>query len=141
MPVFTWLHFRFTLTVGVAEEEMPTILIIEDVQELREMLANFVHRLGYEAVEAKDGLDGIKLAQAYKPSLIILDLMMPLASGDLTLGFIRSTEGLKEIPVLVASAHPKAREIAEQLGAEACLEKPFGFPELQEKIAQLLPVH
>lgn len=120
---------------------MATILIIEDAQELREMLADFVGRMGYEVVQAKNGLDGIKLAQLHKPALIILDLMMPMASGDLALGFIRSTEGLKKIPVLVASAHPKAREIAEQLGAEACLEKPFGFPELQEKIAQLLPVH
>jgi DNA-binding response OmpR family regulator len=119
---------------------MPTILIIEDTQELRAMLSILVNRMGYEAAEAADGLEGIKMAQAIKPTLIILDLMMPLAAGDLTLGFLRSTEALKHIPVIVASAHPKAKEISAKLGADVCLEKPFNFDELKGWIQKLGPI-
>lgn len=115
---------------------MPLVLIIEDSDEMRHVLSTYLSRMGYEIAEACDGLDGLKVAKARIPSLIILDLMMPVASGDFTLGFIRSTESLRHIPVIIASAHPRARAIAEKLDA-ACLKKPFGFPELQAAIERL----
>lgn len=118
---------------------MPSVLIIEDAQELREMLGMFLSRLGYEIFEATNGLDGLKMAKMMYPSLIILDLMMPVAAGDLTLGFLRSTDSLKNIPVIVTSAHPNAKTIAKQLGAEACLEKPFSFEELRAVVDKFLP--
>ncbi len=119
---------------------MPTVLIIEDAEEMRDLLGNYMQRLGYEVIEANDGLEGIKLAQSLRPDLIVLDLMMPVATGDFTLGFLRSTEALKKIPVIVTSAHPNARNIAAQLGANACLGKPFHMDELRELITQLAPV-
>lgn len=119
---------------------MPTVLIIEDAEEMRDLLRNYMRRLGYEAVEANDGLEGIKLAQSLRPDLIVLDLMMPVAAGDFTLGFLRSTEALKKIPVIVTSAYPNACNIAAQLGANACLGKPFLLDELGEWITQLAPV-
>jgi DNA-binding response OmpR family regulator len=118
---------------------MPSVLIIEDAQELREMLGMFLSRLGYEIFEATNGLDGLKMAKMMYPSLIILDLMMPVAAGDLTLGFLRSTDSLKNIPVIVTSAHPNAKAIAKQLGAEACLEKPFSFEELRAVVDKFVP--
>jgi CheY-like chemotaxis protein len=116
-----------------------TILIIEDAEEMRELLRNFLSRMNYDVKEATDGLEGIKMAQSLRPDLIVLDLMMPVAAGDLTLGFLRSTEALKKIPVIVTSAHPNARNIAAQLGANACLDKPFHMNELKDLIAQLVP--
>jgi CheY-like chemotaxis protein len=118
---------------------MATILIIEDAEEMRELLRNFLSRMNYEVKEATDGLEGIKMAQSLRPDLIVLDLMMPVAAGDLTLGFLRSTESLKKIPVIVTSAHPNARSIAAKLGANACLDKPFHMNELKDLIAQLVP--
>jgi CheY-like chemotaxis protein len=117
---------------------MPTILIIEDTDEMRTMLSSFLNRVGYETLEATNGLDGIKMARAHTPALILLDLMMPVAQGDLALGFIRSTAGISHIPVIVTSAHPGARRIAEQLGANDCLMKPFNLPELRDKINALI---
>lgn len=122
------------------EVSMPSILIIEDTDDLRGMIRDFVTRLSYEVYEASDGLQGIKMAQSLRPSLILLDLMMPTASGDLTLGFIRSTPQLKNTPVIVISAHPNATNIASDLGANACLLKPFSIRELKDLISQLAPI-
>lgn len=117
---------------------MQTVLIIEDAPEMRKMLTLFVERMGYEVFEANDGLEGLKLAQALKPALIILDLMMPIASGDLTLGYIRSAEDIKQTPVIVTSAHPKAQQISQDLGANVCLTKPYDFGELKTWIQRLI---
>ncbi len=119
---------------------MAIILIIEDSVELRQMLCAFISQLQYEVYEAGDGLEGIKMAQAVKPDLILLDLMMPVASGDLALGFIRSTKDLEKTPVIVISAHPNAERIAEQLAANACLKKPFRLHELAALLQELVPV-
>jgi DNA-binding response OmpR family regulator len=109
---------------------MPSVLVIEDTEELRDMMRVFLKRLGFEVLEAPNGLDGIKVAKASLPDLVILDLMMPVASGDFSLGFMRSTTQLKNTPVIIISAHPKAAIIAESLNAH-CLPKPFGFPALK----------
>ncbi|GAB4544513.1 MAG: response regulator [Anaerolineae bacterium] len=113
---------------------MPTVLIVEDDADLREIMSIIVGYLGYEVVTAGDGLDGLKMAKSLKPDLIILDLMMPTAGGDLTLGFMRSTDSLKHIPVIVISAHQKADVIAEKLDAQAIIRKPFEMEHLREQI-------
>ncbi len=119
---------------------MATILIIEDAEELRQMLCSYISQLHYDVYEAGDGLEGIKMAQAIKPDLILLDLMMPVASGDLALGFIRSTKGLEKTPVIVISAHPNANRIAEQLNANAYLKKPFRLDQLRELLEEHIPI-
>src|SRR5512135_1065523 len=116
---------------------MAIILIIEDTAELREMLCSYLGQLHYDVYEAANGLEGIKMAQAVKPDLILLDLMMPVASGDLALGFIRCTQGLEKIPVIIISAHPNAARIAEQLEANAYLRKPFRLDQLKVLLQEL----
>jgi CheY-like chemotaxis protein len=64
--------------------------------------------------------------------------MMPVASGDLVLGFIRSTEKLKKIPVLVVSAHANIAALAEQYEADAYLQKPFSPQDLRFVMQQFL---
>ncbi|MCC7206737.1 MAG: response regulator [Anaerolineae bacterium] len=115
---------------------MARVLIVEDSEEMSDLLSSYFSRLGFEVDEAKNGLDGLKAAQKLRPDLIVLDLMMPVASGDFTLGYIRSTESLKNIPVIITSAHPKARAIADKLHA-SCLEKPFSLPELAAMVESL----
>ncbi|MBX3066727.1 MAG: response regulator [Anaerolineae bacterium] len=117
---------------------MPTVLIIEDADENRQMLRTYLSKLGYQVVEAANGLEGIKAAKLHVPSAILLDLMMPVAQGDLALGFIRSTSELRHIPIIVTSAHPNAERIAEQLGANACLMKPFQLTDLRDLLESMI---
>lgn len=116
---------------------MPVVLIIEDEEQMRTLLKIQLKRMGFDSIEAGNGLEGIKMAQAKKPNLILCDLMMPVAEGDFVLGFIRSTPDLKNTPIIVTSAHPRAQVIAQQLGANYCLPKPFSMTELENAIEQV----
>jgi DNA-binding response OmpR family regulator len=117
---------------------MATILIVEDDLELQQMLELMLSRAGYEVHLAPNGVDALYQAQYYKPDLIVLDLMMPLAAGDAVLGFIRSTKELEKTRVLVVSAHPKGAEIAEQLQADGFLAKPVDIATLTASVQNLL---
>jgi len=117
---------------------MARILIVEDDSELQDMLALLLKRQGYEVYGAQNGVEALYQAMYYQPDLIILDLMMPLASGDAVLGFVRSTESLRNTPVLVVSAHPKAAELAAQLEADDYLTKPVEMNVLIARIQKLL---
>ncbi len=117
---------------------MARILIVEDDTELQGMLALLLKRHGYDVYSAQNGVEALYQAVYYQPDLIILDLMMPLASGDAVLGFIRSTDSLRNTPVLVVSAHPKAAELAAQLEADDYLTKPVEMKILLARIETLL---
>lgn len=117
---------------------MTTIMIVEDDQAVQDMLAFALKRAGYEPILSPNGLDALYQATQLVPDLIILDLMMPWASGDAVLGFIRSTSVLKEVPVLVLSAHPKGEELARQLDANAFLAKPADLQAILNSVRQLL---
>lgn len=117
---------------------MTKILIVEDDEELQIVLEMALKRLGYEVHGSSNGVDAMYQASTLKPDLIVLDLMMPWASGDAVLGFLRSTESLKKTRVLVISAHPKAATLADQLEADGFLPKPVEMTTLCRTIDQLL---
>ena len=117
---------------------MTTILIVEDDKDMQDLLHLALTRRGYEVLLSPNGLDALYQAAALKPDLILLDLMMPWASGDAVLGFIRSTAQLKHTRVLVVSAHPNGAQIAEQLDADDFLAKPVDMLTLTRHVEQLL---
>jgi DNA-binding response OmpR family regulator len=118
---------------------MARILVVEDDESLQDMLQLILSHMGYEVLGSLNGVDALYQAAYYKPDLIILDLMMPWASGDAVLGFIRSTAGLKSTRVLVLSAHPNAEKIAAQLQADRFLAKPVDLDRFRAVVGQLVP--
>jgi DNA-binding response OmpR family regulator len=119
---------------------MARILIVEDDAELRQLLELYIKPMGYEVYHAVDGLEALYQAQYYEPDLVVLDLMMPTASGDLVLGFIRSTEKLKDTAVLIVSAHHNIVSLAEQYEADGYLRKPFSPDDFREAVRQFLNI-
>lgn len=117
---------------------MATILVVDDEPDMIEVWMLFLKRSGHEIVQAQDGLEALYLAQAHLPQLIILDLMMPTAGGDLVLGFIRSTDTLKNTQVLVISAHPRGEVLARDLEADGFLPKPVQLDDFQAAVDHLL---
>lgn len=119
---------------------MANVLVVEDSADARLLLRDLLEGLHHNVTEAEDGLEAVKIALTNRPDLIVLDLMMPTASGDSALRFMRGTPELKDLPVLVVSAHPDVAWIAKQNGADAWVAKPITIKELSQKIEAVLAI-
>lgn len=116
---------------------MALILVVEDQVEMQKLYQLILEEAGHEVIIAEHGVEGLHGLKTM-PDLVILDLQMPLASGDVVLGFIRSTPEIANTRVLIISAHPEAYTLARQLEADACLMKPVGMDQVTAKVNQLL---
>jgi CheY-like chemotaxis protein len=113
-------------------------MVVEDAEDIRLLLVDVLELMGHTVTEVKDGLSAVREALTKRPDLIIMDLMMPSASGDSALKFIRGTPDLATLPVLVLSAHVDVQHIAMVNGANAWMSKPVEIAALRDKISELL---
>ena len=92
----------------------------------------------YRFVEAADGAEALALAREDRPDLIVLDVMLPGLSGIEVLEELRSTDSLKEIPVVVITAWSHAEIEAQLAGADRFVSKPFDPDDLSGAVEELL---
>jgi CheY-like chemotaxis protein len=114
----------------------PTILVIEDYTDTRELLSALLHQQGYKVLQAESGLEGLVTAIGTYPDLIIMDLTLPEMDGIEAARRIHETPGLSHIPIFVVSAYLNP-EIEDEVRAAGCVEmfgKPFDFDSLLETI-------
>jgi CheY-like chemotaxis protein len=114
-----------------------TILVCDDDPSLRE-LVRAVLGSRYRFVEAEDGTEALALAAEDRPDLIVLDVMLPGLSGIEVLEELRSTDSLKEIPVVVITAWSHAEIEVQVAGADRFVSKPFDPDELSTAVEELL---
>ena len=119
---------------------MAKILLVEDNEMNRDMLARRLTRRGYEVVIAIDGEQGHNLAHSEKPDLILMDMSLPIRDGWDVTRDLKSAPDTKEIPILALTAHAMAgdRERAFSVGCDDYDTKPVEFPRLMGKIKALL---
>jgi DNA-binding response OmpR family regulator len=86
------------------------ILIVDDDPEIREALKDVLEAEGYEVATAANGREGLERLSTDVPSLVLLDLMMPIMSGGELLAVLRKSAALAELPVVVLSAWPAEAE-------------------------------
>ncbi len=116
----------------------PPILIVDDDEQMAQSVARVVRKQGYDFKIAHDGFQaGIEMA-ACKPSLMILDLMMPKMNGFQVIRFIRESAFSSTKIVVLSGAGPKALNEALVAGADVALEKPFDNKQLIAVIDQLI---
>jgi CheY-like chemotaxis protein len=116
---------------------MGNVLIVEDDALLVKVYSTRLKAGGHQVFSAKDGVEGLKLAQEKKPQVILLDIMMPKMSGLDVLAHLKKDPSTASIPVLVYSNLGKDKEIeeAKKLGAAEFLTKASCTPqEVVEKI-------
>lgn len=113
------------------------ILIIEDDGDISRLLAKVLEDQGYVAEIARNGLDGLAKALHRDFSLIVLDLMLPLKTGEEVL---RTLRGSKSTPVIVLSAKNMVHDRIEllRLGADDYIIKPFDIDELALRVGAVL---
>jgi PAS domain S-box-containing protein len=106
-----------------------TILIIDDDAVVRELLQNYLKKLGYQVVSAESGQQGIELAKQIQPQAITLDVMMPGMDGWMVLSEMKKEPQLANIPVIIISL-VEDKSIGYSLGAAEYLTKPINRNEL-----------
>ncbi len=112
------------------------ILVVEDNPDNRTLISDLLHALGYEVIEAIDGIQGIEMAVKEKPSLILMDLSLPRKDGWEATREIKADETIKHIPIIALTAHAMLgdRERALEAGCDDYVSKPINLSELSGKI-------
>lgn len=119
---------------------MTTILVIEDVESLREEILETLSYEGFDVLGAENGLVGVQMAKTYQPDLIVCDIAMPELDGYGTLAALRKESRTSMIPFVFLTAMSEKNDMrqAMQLGADDYLTKPFTSSELLGAIASRL---
>jgi DNA-binding response OmpR family regulator len=118
----------------------PVILIADDDPEILTMLGIRLSKKGYQVLEAVDGNQTINLARKHHPDLVLLDVMMPGKNGWEVAKELRSDDQFGNLGIVMLTAiGEKVNEMTSPLyGADAYVDKPFDFSELEEKIKVVL---
>ncbi|MFN0118487.1 MAG: response regulator [Elusimicrobiota bacterium] len=119
---------------------MQKILVVEDNQVNRDLLARRLLKKGFEVILALNGQEGVQKAFETLPDLILMDLSLPLIDGWEATRQIKSNEKTKLIPVIAVTAHAMQgdREKALSAGCDEYETKPIDFIRLLEKMEKLM---
>lgn len=109
---------------------MPRVLVVEDHADLREMLAVLLESEGYEVQTAGNGAEALNSLSEARPSVILLDLMMPVMSGDEFRERQLADPRYRDVPVICMSAAHDGRERCERIHATQYFQKPVDFDRL-----------
>ena len=116
------------------------VLIVEDNIDNYELVRFLLERDGHEVLWARSGREGVSLARADQPDLILMDLTLPEMDGWTATQTLKSQPETAEIPVIALTAHtlPGDRKRALEVGCDAYLSKPLNITQFSETIAQTL---
>ena len=108
------------------------VLIVDDEDFLRSFYSHYFVNRGFTVLEADNGLDGLSIAEAEKPDLILLDLIMPGMHGFGVCKQLRENPAFNKTTIIITSAKSYKPDIdkALELGADAYVIKPVEFDEL-----------
>jgi DNA-binding response OmpR family regulator len=112
------------------------VLIAEDDQNIVEALSFVLGQDGFEVSAVFDGEEALRSLRAAAPDVMILDLMLPRRNGFEVLKLVKSDPGLRALPVIVLTAkgQPQDRRMAEQIGVEGFMTKPFSNTDVLEAV-------
>ena len=119
---------------------MPKVLLVDDSEESRDGLARHLRRKGYETLLAVDGRQGLDVARAEAPDLILMDMNLPVLDGWEATRQLKAAPETRRIPVIALTAHAMAgdREKALEAGCDDYDTKPVELARLLVKIESLL---
>ena len=119
---------------------MPKILLVEDYEIIRDLLARRLQQLDYEVIVAANGEQGVGMARSEAPDLILLDMGLPVLDGWEVTVLLKAEPTTRSIPIIAITAFPMPgdREKAICAGCDEYETKPIDFPQLLWKIRALL---
>jgi CheY-like chemotaxis protein len=114
------------------------VLLAEDDRALRRFLEVVIERAGYNVIPAADGLEAMKIALSMPIDIVVTDAMMPNLSGYEFCRFLRNSQTLSHLPVILLSALERKEPNQNLEQVDAFLSKPISAESLIECIEQLL---
>jgi len=119
---------------------MPKVLLVEDNEENRDALSRHLRRKGYEVLIAVDGQEGVDVARAEAPELILMDMSLPILDGWQATRQLKAAPETRGIPIIALTSHAMAgdRERALETGCDDYDTKPIELPRLLAKIEAAL---
>jgi len=130
---------KHTAKVSGAKETGKRVLLVDDDVEILESMRAVLESRGYEILVARDGNQGLLLAEKEEPDLVVLDMMMPKRSGFLVLEKLRRSRPLPvRVIMITANEGSRHKAYAEMLGVDDYIRKPFAMDRLLSSIDRLL---
>ena len=114
-----------------------TILVVEDDTDVRESIREVLEDAGYHVATAANGKEGLDRLECARPSLILLDLMMPVMSGPELLAILQQRGS--DVPVVVVSAYCDHAD--ESAGVSGFISKPVRLQKLLDTVREYCPSH
>jgi DNA-binding response OmpR family regulator len=117
-----------------------TILVADDEQDIRELVAYRLSRSGYRIIEARDGEEAFQLAADQLLDMAVLDVMMPRLNGFDLAQRLRHSPATERLPILLMSASVQEADISRGFasGADGYLTKPFTPDQLLTRVREML---
>ena len=118
-----------------------TIMVVDDTDDLRLMVAQFLILAGYRVVEATNGLEAVELVHRRCPDLILMDLNMPLLDGLSATERIRGyKDQCSDVPVVALTAYDSSdiKDAVFRAGCNDYLPKPIDFDRLEKVVSRFL---
>jgi two-component system, cell cycle response regulator DivK len=123
----------------------PTVMVVDDYDDVRNMLSRWLEDQAYRVVEATAGKEAVEMAQRERPDLILMDLALPEIDGFAATFGIRTHEELRDVPIIAISAYGELGIDAQlkidpqSIGFNDYLPKPFSPQKLTEILDRYLP--
>src|SRR5690349_4099402 len=121
------------------EKKPQRVLIVDDDHEIVESVKFALETKGYSVLIARDGNQGLAMAEREDPDLVILDMMMPKRSGFLVLEKLRRSRPVPlRVIMITANEGSRHKAYAEMLGVDDYIRKPFAMDRLMDSVEKLL---
>jgi len=115
---------------------MATILVVDDEEPVRQLLAAIFADHGYRSLQARNGRHALEVLNGERPDLVLTDVMMPLLTGADLCRHLKADPATRAIPVILMSA--AGREVTDGSSADDYLDKPFHLDEVEALVDRWL---
>ena len=124
----------------MTDAERPLVLVADDEDDIRELVAYRMKKAGYDVVQAADGEEAVRIALERPPALAIIDVMMPKADGYEVTRRLRADEATSRVPVILLTARAQEADVQRgfDAGADDYIRKPFSPQELRARVQAIL---
>jgi two-component system chemotaxis response regulator CheY len=138
LECYKWLEIQkrgIEMEVATENHRTKNVMIVDDDNDIRDAISQILEYEGYNVLQASNGQEGIeRLRQQDRPSLILLDLMMPVMNGWQFQSELQNQPDLSKIPVIILSADGNIQQKSEGIGVAGYLKKPIQLDTLLDTV-------